>query len=1292
MPTVVDVNTPTFDAEETLLKETNILPVWMKHRVYPLIGKKDPMLQVMINNKIVIMLLDTGAHVSVLPKSLIPEHIEIDSQSHSGRWVRAFGGQEIELAGPICLPIHICGLNIVHPFYYMDTENPIIGGYDLLCAAMIVISPHAQEVWSMHPAASECIPSQQPIEQDCQSSHPKAQPVSVITHTSAVSSSAGSEARVISQSIGDSAHTSDVSSGAGTEACVHDSSPEVPVFQPQTSVVSSATGSDVCVQPSSVSSSAGTEACKTALNPEAPNFNPALLEIDNAADSNDELPAHINILYEATIANTRLTSDVDEQFREMLHKHKDTFATDATDIGYCPILAHDIDTGNSPPIKQSPRRPPLSAGDAENEIIDEMLTAGVIETSTSEWASPVCLVKKPDGSYRFCIDYRRVNAVSRKDAFPVPDIQDALDSLRGARWFATIDLLSGYWQLGLTDRAKERSAFCTRRGLFQFKRMPFGLCGAPATFCRLMSIVLGDYIGAICLCYLDDVIVFAKTQQELLERLDLVFTRLRQNGLKIKPSKCVLFRTEIKFLGHLVTASGVQPLPDKVAAIKDWPTPRCLRDVRAFYGLVGYYRRFIAGFATIAEPLTRLTRKGTKFIWTDEADAAFKKLKDCMLEVPTLAFPYPDRPCILDTDSSDVAYGSVLSQIVDGQERPIAFFSRVMSLSQQNYCATRRELLAVIGSLQHFRHYLLNVPVILRTDHHSLKWLKTFKRPEGILARWMETLSEFDITIEHRPGRIHSNADGLSRQSCKQCWGKLPKTPWIDELERANECTYSLGLHALQLLPELSDETVTELQNDDASLGPIRAWLETSYEPTVDDLRQIPPEGRKIWTQRTTLTFVNDVLVRTMDNENQLVVPDALRKRLFDSAHSGPLAAHLGPDRTMAQLRPYYYWPGMAKDVTDWCRACDICARSRGAPPRAHASMQKVIAAAPMDMVAIDILSGLPTASDGSTCILVVVDYFTKWAEAYALPNEEAATCMTAVYQNFFSRFGLPTQLHSDQGRNFESNLVSELTKLTGIRRTRTTPFHPRSDGQTERMNRTILAMLKATAQENPEDWPDKLPMIMSAYRMTPHSTTGLSPNKAMMSRETRAPPTLIATPPEEIIQPQIPYNVKLRDNMRDAHARVREATKASAKTQKSYFDARVKAIAFQDKQLVWLYWPRPLVKMQKRKLAQLWVGPYRILSFKSDVVVEIQHIKTNKKQVVHVDRLIPCHTVVDIINPPKSATSSSSPTPSTSPETSTTNAPISSEHQTSRSAEQVTTRPTRQSQRTTRKPVRYRD
>jgi len=217
----------------------------------------------------------------------------------------------------------------------------------------------------------------------------------------------------------------------------------------------------------------------------------------------------------------------------------------------------------------------------------------------------------------------------------------------------------------------------------------------------------------------------------------------------------------------------------------------------------------------------------------------------------------------------------------------------------------------------------------------------------------------------------------------------------------------------------MTDETVAELQHDDPVLGPVSSWLKAKYEPSLDELKELQPEGRRLWSMNVSLQIVNNVLVRKTDREYQLLVSDVLKRRLFEHVHAGPLSAHLGADRTLAQLRANYYWSGIASDVRSWCTSCDVCARSKGAPPRAHAPMEKVTAAAPMDLVAIDILSGLPTASDGSTYMLVVTDYMTKWTEAYPLPNEEASTCMTALYNNFFSRFGLPTQLHSDQGRNF---------------------------------------------------------------------------------------------------------------------------------------------------------------------------------------------------------------------------------------------------------------------------------
>jgi len=335
-------------------------------------------------------------------------------------------------------------------------------------------------------------------------------------------------------------------------------------------------------------------------------------------------------------------------------------------------------------------------------------------------------------------------------------------------------------------------------------------------------------------------------------------------------------------------------------------------------------------------------------------------------------------------------------------------------------------------------------------------------------------------------------------------------------------------------------------------------------------------------------------------------------------------------------------------------------------------------------MVAVDILSGLPTASDGSTCILVVVDYMTKWAEAYALPNEEAHTCMTALYNNFFARFGLPAQIHSDQGRNFQSKLVAELTKMAGIRRTRTTPFYPRSDGQTERMNRTVLNMLRATAFDNPETWPGKLPTIMAAYRMTPHSSTTISPNQAMLWRNVRLPCTLIAAPPEETDMLQVPFNIRLRDNLRAAHQRIRQATKMSAKTQKTYFDARARTVSLRTGQLVWLYWPRPQAKQRLRKLNRLWIGPFRIVFFRSEIVIDIEHVRTGKRQTVHVERIQLCTSIPNIISPPKSGTT----------RTRNVSVPNSQdvEHQSTGQGPNDTQITTRQSERKHRLPARYRD
>jgi hypothetical protein len=389
----------------------------------------------------------------------------------------------------------------------------------------------------------------------------------------------------------------------------------------------------------------------------------------------------------------------------LVHKYADAFATPDGQLGGTDLVKHSIDTGNARPIK-TPYRPPTFAKRAIiDENLDKMLENDIIEPSNSPWASPVVLTKKKDGTHRFCVDLRKLNDVTRKDAYPLPNIQDCLSSLEGAKWFCTLDLASGYWKVAMEESDKEKTAFATHRGLFQFKKMAFGLTNAPATFMRLMERVLQRLNWEQCLVYLDDIIVFGDSFDQCLSRLQTVIQRIQDAGLKLKPSKCHLFRSEVSFLGHIVKEEGIACDPEKIVKVREWPTPESVGDVRSFLGLANYYKRFIQGFSSLALPLTEMTGKNKTFRWDERCQTSFESLKDALTTAPVLAYPSsnPDDIFILDTDASNFGIGAVLSQMQDGAERVIAYASKGLGKSERNYCTTFRELLAVVVFITHFK-------------------------------------------------------------------------------------------------------------------------------------------------------------------------------------------------------------------------------------------------------------------------------------------------------------------------------------------------------------------------------------------------------------------------------------------------------------------------------------------------------------------------------------------------------------------------------------------------------------
>ena len=452
-----------------------------------------------------------------------------------------------------------------------------------------------------------------------------------------------------------------------------------------------------------------------------------------------------------------------QQLNELFKEFQDVFSQGDDDLGNTPLLEHEIET-QGPPLRQPYRRQNPAVRREEVTQVQQMLSSNVIRPSNSPWASPVVMVRKKDGSLRFCVDFRQLNAATIKDAHPLPRIDDLLDALHGAKWFSTLDLKSGYWQVPIAEQDKEKTAFRTSSGqLFEFNQVPFGLCNAPATFSHLMDRVLAGLHWETCLFYLDDIIVFSSTWEEHLARLREVFERLRHAKFKLGAAKCTFAAKEVSYLGHRMTEEGLLPDPSLLAAIRDIPPPKTATEVRSFLGLAGYYRRYVKGFAAITAPLHALTRKDALFHWSEDCQAAFDQLKARLTTSPITAFPDFSQEFRLYTDASTAGLGAILAQVREGKERIICCASRALNKTEKSYPATKLECLAIVWAVAKFRPYLMAMPFEVFTDHYALQWLKTMRTGSALLHRWSAALEEYDFTVRHRPGKIQTHVDGLSR-------------------------------------------------------------------------------------------------------------------------------------------------------------------------------------------------------------------------------------------------------------------------------------------------------------------------------------------------------------------------------------------------------------------------------------------------------------------------------------------------------------------------------------------------
>ena len=731
-----------------------------------------------------------------------------------------------------------------------------------------------------------------------------------------------------------------------------------------------------------------------------------------------------------------------------------------------------------------------------------------------------------------------------------------------------------------------------------------------------MDTVLSGLNYEICLAYLDDIIVYSHDLETHLQRLEQLFIRLREAHLKLKPSKCCMLQKRVTFLGYTVSQDGVGTDPKKIAAVRDWPVPQNLRQCRAFVGLCQYYRRFVPNFSGIAEPLHALTKKGAHFVWSPDCQAAFDQLKSILVGADVLALSRDEGAFILDCDASDKAIGAVLSQVQDGEERPICYASQLYDKHQRNYNVTRKELLALVTFVKKFRQYLLGAPFRIRTDHAALQWLKKTSEPIGQQARWLEVLEEFDYSIEHRPGSKHCNADALSRR--------------VDQISAVDATAPDSAPTAPDSVPAAQVDWPAE-QKADHDLGYVRDLIVANApSPAPEDIAHCSAEVKTLCSQLGLLTLAADgTLCRRFEKPGhppclQKIPPPSRRREITDELHRGLNGGHLGNRRAKALLQQRYYWPGWSAEVRRSKLRCPECSRHQRPRPRHQGPLQPFLTGEPWERLGIDVTGPHLVSSKGNVYILTVIDHFTKWIELFPMRNQEASTVAKILVDRVICVHGCPIQILTDRGPNFESSLFRELCARLAVDKIRTTAYQPSTNGGIERFHGTMHAMLAKWVAANHRDWDEKLPAVAFAYRASEHESTGFTPFYLMHGREARIPADIVYGPAQSEIEPDNDFVATLQDTLREAFHLTRQQLGKAAIRRKVQYDLRARPQKFAVGSWVWCLVPRRQ-KGRYPKWQSPYTGPFEVTKILGPVTYEVRRHPRAKPWHVHVDKLKPC-------------------------------------------------------------------